>query len=94
MTQVTLSINRQTHRQRGQTLVARGPRGWGMGWKFGMSRCPLLHRERTEVRPCRVTPGVGVRRRTVETGGALWPAATHHAPAQPASSLSLQVTLA
>lgn len=51
--QVTLSINRQTHRQRGQTLVARGPRGWGMGWKFGMSRCPLLHRERTEVRPCR-----------------------------------------
>lgn len=67
MTQMKLSINRDRLTERADFGCQR-PWGWGMERKPWISRCRLLPRERMEVRPCRVTPGVGVRRRTVETG--------------------------
>ena len=36
---------KQTHRHRGQTVVAKGGCGEGMAWDFGISRCKLLYIE-------------------------------------------------
>ena len=47
MSQINIPMRqKQTHRHREQTVVAKGERGGGgMDWEFRISRCKLLYRE-------------------------------------------------